>query len=40
MEEAEGQPFWTLWTKGLLSGGVRWDVLMQADALKELVNEG
>lgn len=38
MEEAEGQPFWTLWTKGLLSGGVRWDVLMQADALKELVS--
>jgi SulP family sulfate permease len=38
MDEAEGQPFWTLWTKGLLSGGVRWDVLMRPDAMKELVS--
>jgi hypothetical protein len=37
MDEAEGQPFWTLWSKGLLSGGVRWDVLLQPDALYELV---
>lgn len=38
MDEAEGQPFWHLWTRGLLSGGVRWDVLQRPDALYELVS--
>jgi len=37
MAEAEGKPFWTLWTGGLLSGEVDWGVLLSGEVLSTLV---